>query len=485
MQQEHHPLSDVHFKKIIRRNQKTWDSLVPVWGISWNLRGRSLFNLGTASMLAMSYHPTDRPDSKGMIEMLCVGAETNPDDGSIHYSNIRMAHDFSRNPRPGARDRVLDPREEGSAVRRGDRPNASWVRLGLEVDRMVCRAATQNWRLGVVPVLPKFMAGFPNMSSIDMEITPALLRDIAAHMGRPVEYLQQLDAAALSALATAHWPELWVAPGANGNDTGLWLINTAYTTQLCKSARLFEDFSGMMGVEVWNPARDVVSANHRNPARDCAAEQGIELDALLDIVARGGDEADVEAGEVIDPMYSIREFHEGEATGPMTPTQFNCTYDEAVDQLFYLRTCMRGSLGMLSSKFTDDEVNFAVMNPDSSMLMQLTDPLKELGEDAALVAVRQQLQQTRPLVSVGTTDADLLEALAKPQSPLYASRMCEVQVLRRDVRTAPEDAFNFTPATLERDRVYAHLWAGAGWTPRAARSEKYANQRKLEHATAE
>ncbi len=478
---DEHPLSTAHYQKVICRGRKLQSALLPLWGISWNLRGRSLFGLGSASMMALSYHTSDHP--RGMIELLCVGATTDPETGSIHYSNIRMAHDFSRNPRPGGRKRVLDPRDEGTRVRQGDRPNASWVRLGLEVDRMACRAVANNWRLPAAPVLPVFYAGFNNMSDINMEMTPALLREIAFHMEKPIKAVERMNPDELMGLARAHWPELWRSPDAADNDTGLWLINTAYITQFQQSARLFEDFTGMLGVECWNPAREIHDATFANPVRECAEENGINLDTTLVAIEAGAAAQDVEVDEVIDPCYSAYDFYNGQPpTEPMSDTRFTCSYDEAVENLLYLRNCVRGSLGVYSAKFSDAEINFAVTNPDAPLLMTVNDPWNDMVHEDAVRLARQQLQATRPLLSLGTTDEDLAKALENPQAPLYASRMCGVQIMRRDTRMLPEQAFSFTPAALERDRVYAHLWAGEGWIPGGAR-EQHARVNEPEHVT--
>lgn len=471
------PLVCQHAKKILRRGQQLRNALHHVWGITWNLRGRKLCRLGSASMMAMSYHPSERGD---VIETLCVVAQTDPQSGVVHYSDIRMAHDFARSPCEGARDRVLDPREEGTRTNKAyERPNASWVRLALELDRQACRSVTNNWKLPVVPVLPTFYAGYTSMDAIDLEITPAMKRLIATHMGRSIGYLETLPEEDLKMLARAHWADLWIAPGIDMNDSNLWLINTDYTTQLVKSPRLYEDFSQMMGVDCFNPARELTEVYFHNPVRDCAETQGIDLDGTLAVIRAGEHAAAVQVAESIDEQHDfLAGDYDYDDAEPMTPTEFVCDYDEAVDRLLLLRNCVRGTLGAYSQRFSDEEINFCVVNPDLKMKMNVESALYELGQETAVRLAREYLREHRPLVNAGATDADLVKALENPHAPLYASQLCGVQIMRRDTRIDAADAFRFDPLMLNRDRVYANIWAGAGWTPRTTNMEHYAEPRQ-------
>lgn len=481
-QNNHHPMSRRHMNRIANRPGKLRQALQSVWGVTWNLRGRKMVRLGTASMMVMSYHH-ELHGSHNPIELLCVTGGLDPVTGTIDYSQIRMAHDFNRTPYSGARERVLDPRDEGTLdIRRGDRPNGSWVRLAFEVDRSATRAVEQNWKLPTIPSLPRFYAGFTSMSAINMEITPALIREIAHHMGRSVEYVETLGEQVILSLGATHWPDMWWSPGTEGNDTGMWLINTAFVTKLDQTPHIFEDFSGMIGVEVWNPIRAITHIQLRNPALECATEQGINLIAMMAAITNGSDACDVVVNETADETHDA---YRGDATVlPMTPTQFVCSYDDAVDQMFLLRNCMRGTLGVYSRHFSDEQLNIALMRPKQQLQLPLTDAAKDLQMEDAVALCRQHLEKERPLVSAGTTDDDLRNAIMNPDAPLFASEMCQIQILRRDARHSPEESFDFNPQALGRDRVQARLWAGNGWTPRGGKGGTHAHAPKTEVAVA-
>lgn len=472
---KNHPLSRRHANRIAGRSKQLRQALQSVWGVTWNLRGRRMVRLGSASMMVMSYH-RELQGSRNAIELLCVTGGIDTETGSIDYSQIRMAHDFNRTPFSGARERVLDPRDESTPnTRRGDRPNGSWVRLAFEVDRCNTRAVEQNWKLAAIPMLPTFYAGFPSMSAINMEVTPALIREIANHMNRSYEHVRAMSDSMILTFGAAHWPDLWRAPGTEGNDTGMWLINTAFITKLDQTPHIFEDFSGMIGVETWNPIRAITGIRIKNPTLACAATQGIDLDAMMEAIEKGSHARRVVVEEMHDAPHDAT--LTDDPAPPMTPTKFTCPYDDAVDQMMLLRACMRGSLQSYSRHFTDEQLNEAIMYPANDFQLSTDDAAKDLQLEDAVVLCRRHLDKERPLVSAGTTDDDLRNAIQNPEAPLYASEMCQIQTLHRDPRQSPEESFDFTPATLGRDRVRARLWAGNGWAPRGTKGGKNAHER--------
>lgn len=482
------PLSKKHFNRIVRRPGWLQDMLMPLWGITWNLRGRTRCRLGNASMMAMSYHPA--VEKSYMIELLCVTAQTDPTAGIVHYSDICMAHDFSLNPYPGARNRVLDPRDEGDkSVRRNDRPNGSWVRLAIDLDRLACLAIDQNWRLPAVPQLPQFLAGFPAKEPVT--VTQAMRDRISVLLTRPVQEINRMTVEDLTPLAAREWDSLWQAPWTAGNDSNLWLIDAKYVNDFTNAVHLYEDFSKLVGLRCPNPVREIKQIQFTNPVRSCAQREGIDLDGVLSVISRGEDGERLQVIEQIDEPYDFTiEGASYENVAPMTPTRFTCSYDEAVDTLLRMRQGVQNALGVYANKFSPEEIEYATNNPDHPMVLHVEDAGKQLHVDDALRLMRQQLK-TRPLIMEGTTDDDLKRALANPNADLTASQACRSQIMRRDVRMAPADAFMFSPQTLGRDRVYANLWAGAGWSPRATgieaynepRQSKLPQKRQVEHAT--
>lgn len=467
MSREYHPLSQRHYEQVIVAGRRDNKALRGVWGLTWNLRGQTLFKLGTASAMAMSFSPE-------AISLFCVSAQLDPRTGGIHYAQVRMAHDFQRNPRPGVRGPVLDPRETGEAgVRRRDRPNGSWVRLGLDL-HSACRAATrQNWRLPVVPRLPRFLAGFQDMQAIDAELTPAIVRDIAKHLGKTPEQVAGLPHEEQMLFAKSMWPELWSAPGCPGNDTKLWLIDTKYTTRLTAASCLYEDFSQLVGVNIENPVRSVKQVGVYNPTTQLASEHGIDLNATFQSLLRQADAADVQVTESDDQPYNAAV--DGDEVQPMTPTTFSCSYDEAIDNIIRLRGLVRQHLGAI--EIDDAAIDRATLNPAEPLIVQVTpevlrDYARKYEAKDTVDVLRAQLECDRLSASSGTTDEDLLRALESPASPLYASRLCQQQILRRDMRLEPEDTFQFSPELLERDRVYARFWPDDTWSPPASRKSK-------------
>lgn len=472
---DNNPLAKSHFNKVVRRSKKVKQSLAPIWLVTWHTRGRTFMPIGSASMLAMSYHPAENKQGD-VIELLCITAQVDPQAGCIHYANVRMAHNFALNPHEGARGRILDPRDEGTQCKKGDKPNGSWVRLALEADRAAVRAVDANWLLPAAPQLPKFWAAFPSMDAIDMEVTDAMIRDIAAHTQKPFDEVKAMSNSDQMMLARAHWPELWVAPGAEGNETGLWLIPAEYTTKLKNATRIFEDFRELVGVDCWNPARDIKAIQFGNPTRECAEHHGIDLAATLELIAKGAEPDEVTVHEVADPHHNC--LTDGDAVPDMTPTVYHSPYDRAVDNMMKLRECVCENLGTYGKDFSVDQLNAIITSPDEPIVIEIENLTDDVGEEDVVRLMRQQLEATRPIFSEGTTDADLAAAAQNPAAPLHASNMCKIQVLRRDLRIEPEDAFRFTPTTLERPGVYANLWAGFGWSPRADKLEKYNAARK-------
>jgi len=468
-----HPLSEEHFRQIIRRPHRERCNMDSVFGVTWNLRGRRILPLGTASMMVMSYHSSNDPQVRDAIELRCITAAVDPASGVISYNQVRMSHDFMRNPRPGARERVLDPRDEGCQTRRGDRPNGSWTRLALALDQKVCRAVSNNWRLDVVPTLPTFYAGFTAMSDVSMEITPALLGVIADDQGTTVAEVQQLSAEELQLAAATVWPRLWRAPDTDGNDTGRWLIEARFFSNLHHVEELYEDFTDMLGVDVWNPAREIKSATVVNPTIECARALNIDLIEILCVIASqqvdAADPAAVEqAAQLIAAVRAAGEACHVSKAG----TQNVPSYDEACFQFVQLSDAVGEKLKGFGELVTDDVLAGALNDFDKPVTFTITDAFTQMPRDMAIAAARKLLDTDRRLISGGTTDADIVAALERPDGPLTASRLCNMQVLYRDVRMPVEESFRFSSAALGREKVEADLWAGPDWSPRKAHNQQ-------------
>lgn len=418
------PLVSKYLKRITKLPRKTHQELQGTIGITWNLRGKTFVPLGHAAMLVQSTHPADNRLGV-MIEQTCFNAQVDPRNGEIHYSNRRMSHDFSIVPYPGAKGRILDPREKAEG--KGQHANADWVRLGIEVHQARAKACHANWRLETIPQLPKFWAGFESMSAIDMEITEAMLEDIAGHQQIPLAKVRAMTEDDLSTLAKAHWPALWKAPNTEGNDTRFWLIEARYVTKF-ERAHMFEDFSELVGVDTWNPVRGVTGGVFANQTRTIAKAAGIDLDNLIAVLNTSAEQS-------------------GDDT---TDAAYDNAVDKAMADLAIIRTQISENLGVYADLYTVEDLTAAVMNPDERFEI----PVEKLTLDDVVSLMRLQLTESQPLLAAVVTDDELREAAQYPDTALRVSKACRVQILFRDTRRKPEDSMNFSFG----DRVFANLW---------------------------
>lgn len=433
------PLARRHFSRVVKRPYHRARKLFPSWGLTWNLKGKRVLPLGTAS--AMSQVSFDN-DGRENIELTCVVAQLDPKTGEIAYSDVKMSHAFHRNPYAGARGRLLDPRFSNEpGIKHGDRPNGDWVSLALDMDALRVRVAEQNWKLDVEPALPEFQLGYESMDAINFEVTQALIDRMGEHMGRSPKAMRQMADSEIDMLGKAEWPELWEAPLTEHNPTSLWWINHRYVANpvsIRRTKKVFEDFRGLLGVEVHNPVRDMGKFTFPNPAAGCAKAAGFDLQESLDILSH-------------------------------TDVDVRCDVEAVENQIMAMIPAVREALGPASVLFTDTDIDQAVVQPGDALAAPPRF-LEKLGDAEVVSLVRRHIEKTKPgLISV-TTDADLLSAARNPGQPLMASRMCQLQVLYRDVRLNIEDSLCFNAATLGRDRVTANFWPSQ-WLP--ATGERY------------
>ena len=431
-------LSKKHLDRVVKRSHRTNSALESVWGVTWNLRGGTLVPFGKAAMVVMSTHPMTEGKRRSMIELRCVHPSVDITTGRVHYDRGTAAYDFSINPYIGARGRVLDPRD--SSPNKRDKPKADLVRLGLELDRHRLRASDQNWKLSSVPRMPELMAGFNSMSAINMEMTPAMMELLAEGTGEPVEVLETRPAADLMTMAKANWPDLWRAPGTSRNSTKYWLIPAKFTTRL-NQAKLFEDFSELCGVDIWNPARDLNGVSIANPANACAVKLGTTVETLL-----------AETVKV---------------------TETDADSDKSTAPFAELVMAMREHLGPYSDKFSNDEIEAAIADPNKDMHFAVESLCEELDDEDVIKLMRMKIVETRPVYNSGITDEDILKAAANPDAPLHASRVCQFQALFCDKRIDVMERFQFSTG-----RVSGNLW-----TPIGAPKSKPASPRKEKNVT--
>src|SRR5262245_30442257 len=142
-----HPLTERHFRQIIRRPRTFRNRMFRVWSLTWrpgdntgSFLNKRFRPLGSSVMMVQVSYP--REDGRERIGLFGIGARVDPADATVSYDDLRLKHDFHRVPFAGARGPILDPSDDGCG-----RGNGSWLRLALEVDRIRSRAATGSFRL--------------------------------------------------------------------------------------------------------------------------------------------------------------------------------------------------------------------------------------------------------------------------------------------------------------------------------------------------
>jgi len=188
------------------------------------------------------------------------------------------------------------------------------------------------------------------------------------------------------------------------NPTDLLIVDAELCTQAGRSLMIYEDFRGLVGVDVWNPARDVTFLAVENPARD--------------ILRR----FDVDASQNFNQQFP----------------------DGLVEKL---ELALREAIGHIQVHFTQEEILDAVTNPDRPLV----------GYQASLPALRSKLSRH---ISACCKDEDLVRAARNIDQPLLASGACKIQVLAKQENNR-EELSCFTATALGR-RIEADL-SGGSW----------------------
>jgi hypothetical protein len=329
---------------------------------------------------------------------------------------------------------ILDPAPDAQGGKE------SWVELALEVDWARQRAVERRYRLPVVPMLPRIYFAYGDQAAARFEVTPALGaiakdRMAATWSGASLQDLGALDAkldhvrdqafAALTSQERQHllreaWEAAWIAPQDPSNSTGLWLLPHELCTEAYAAVRAFEYFGDLVGGRAFNVARKLEAVSVRNPAVELARQAGFDLAEDLACLAY------TEEGS---PEYQAIE-----------------------ERLFGLVPAMRKTTGA-SSEVSDQELLNAVCEYGKEVV--IAPALASYPETEQIRRMRQELS---PRLSQCCTDADLLSAVQHPNSQLWASGLCQVQTLHRDVRVPLEAALRFSSAVLGRERVEATFW---------------------------
>lgn len=412
-----HPVSSRHFRQVICRAQGMALVMESLLGLTWRPGDKSgsfrqaFRPLGSPLMVVQHSRKPDGPNGRERINLLGYKAEIDPKTSTVHYGGAdrnTFAYDFGLRPHPGAKGRILDPAK-----------NPSLGFLGLEIDKVRQKYAERAFAVPSVPVLPHVFLGFSVGHLPGWEDTPMLRARVAERLRKPVGEINAMGIETLKPLFEQEWETCFVRPGEDDNDTRLVLINHGLCKRVGQALRIYEDFRELLGAQVHNPARDLLSPGHRgqrdaaritNPTKRVAAKLGINLQQAL----TGDNPGDDEVGITLEKAVQ-----------------------EALGNHLYL--C------------SHDDVVHMVTNPDDETIIPSgANSLAEIPEKALLSLMREAAGRH----AESCTDEDLLVAANRPNEMLFARWLANIQVVRFDAANA-EETLVYGPERLGRDRVTA------------------------------
>jgi len=389
--------------------------MAPLWAVVFKpgdrtntfLRKRYL-PLGSSIMLVQSSEMVERDGhERESVPVFGVKAQIDPDTGVVSWDSIVLAHDLGLRAFPGASGKILDPRDENHRNPK-QRGKGSWLQQALVVDSARRGASGRNYKLPVVPVLPRIFYAVTDPANLPFEDTPALRRRVERHMaagsGKHTS-LDKIDGISRDMLLKAEWPSVFIPPGEDGNTTKFFLVDHIFSTRVRFSLRVYECFDErLIGVDVWNPMSDettaavIRAARLDNPASRAYTRLGLDPAMDKDLV---------------------------------TTEQYEC-----------LIGMMHEWLG--NGLFTEEVLGDALTMPFA--------PIANLPRQHEVFR-----SALKPAISECCTDADVQWAIDHGNQPLHASGLCRIQVLRTDPRLSRMDALRFNSAALGRERVTATL----------------------------
>jgi hypothetical protein len=375
-----------HFRQIIHRSDAQHDRLCNPMAITFlpgdrtgSFLGQPIRPFGTAVLLCLSYGRGTGHGGRNM-PIRGVHARLNS-DGSVAYRADEEAlflHDAARRPSFKSRGFPLNPRR-----------NPGLVAATQLMDRSCERRLTHFRYLRSVPQLPRILLGFAATQPPAFEDTPALRNLAAAELQRPVDQLGVNGDVLLDRYLRDLWQRQLNWPGDPANPTGSLLVDAEICSQAGAALRAYEDFSPLLRMPTWNPARRLSPQHLPNPA------------------------------PLVLERFGIHDLDQ--------PITDECLAD--------LELAMRQAIGD-DTPLTQEEVYDAIAN--SELPVRAWSPV--------LPQLRSLLD---PVVSQCTGDDDLLRAAACPNDPLIASGMCRIQVIRRHT-TNDHVAFSFPSDDLDR-----------------------------------
>jgi hypothetical protein len=375
-----------------------WDTA----GLQWDVK-KIVAPLGTTPAAVVTYggrmpykHGSDMLD----IPLQRVYAKVK-EDGNIKYLPERSMHQLGFVARPGGVGKIIDACVAINAVREPSlwRGNL-WADMGLELLSQQKRFVGHN-ESGCIPYLPTIFAGFNKLSSAFIH-GPVAKREVAKLVGADPQMSDAELQTALDLVINGRTVRelLCVAPNTATNPTHRWLVRQEHLAHVSVNLPLYEDFSALCGVEVFNPARLLRETIFvPNPVRIVAIQEGIDYPGLLDRLAEA---------ERISRMDMLRTVE-----------------DSIIGELGSLIKPMRRYLGRLSATFSDEDLYSAIIHPKESLVQAIPIPATSLAEKVdfgfGLIAARW------PHLIGKVTEDDMRLAMERPAMPLYARHACIIQ----------------------------------------------------------
>ena len=387
---------------VLQEHDTLWGYHWDTAALQWDVR-KMLSHLGTTPAAVVTHRGRIpyKEDSQILdIPLQRIYARV-CDDGSIRYSPERNMRQLGLVTKPGAAGKMFDARDAVNSVREPSlwRDNRQ-ADNGLELLSQQKRFVGHN-EPGCVPQLPTIFAGFNKPSSAFIH-GPAAKRAVAAITGgNPAMTDVELQGSLALVIDGRTVREmLCVAPQTATNTTQRWLVRQEYLAHVSPNLTLYEDFSGLCGVEVFNPARLLRETIFvPNPVRIVAVQEGIDYQSLLDRLAEA---------ERISRMDALRVVEDG-----------------IIDELGELISPMRRYLGRLSATFSDEDLYSAIIHPKESLIQGAPVPAGSMAEKVdfgfGLIAARW------PHLIGKITEDDMRQAMERPNMPLYARHACIIQ----------------------------------------------------------
>lgn len=400
-----------------------WDSA----GLTWAVRS-TFAPLGQTPAAVVTYRGRRRrPGASEILQLPLQQVYARlGSDGCVRYDDIHNTHELGLVAFPGARGKILDASVPVDPFREPElRRKNEWANVALELLRQHRQFIAYDMPGADVPELPHVFAGFTKPGAAKIA-GPAAKHAAAAAAGVSSDMsdteLQQLLRNTLPGGKTV-LESMCVAPNTDCNPTALWLVRQEHLAFISQHVPLYEDFTALCGIEVFNPARLLAlrrCISVSNPARLAAVQAGVSLNDLLTQLAQS---------------ESAGAGHTGRDNADIT------------DELLTLLPAMRRVLGRLSASFSDDALVSALLYPRRP-LEQLT-PVSMHTDAEKLDFGFGFLATQYPHLLTRVTDADMLLAFENPYRPLYARNACTVQHIQLDA----EGHARFDAQQLRRARL--------------------------------